>query len=323
LDADGRAPFDAAAAALRATDAAAALPGATARLAAAEPAAAEPAAAKPAAKTTVAKPAAKFALDAVDSLPAEAAWELIERKMEQGAKEPSAKKPRKGIATGKKVKPAAVTATKFAAAAITEATARARAKEKAKSKTKPAAKDATTTPLPKRSAWLSFCAAVRPTLAAEGMSLGSAAKALSAQWAALDADGRAPFDAAAAALRATDAAAALPGATARLAAAEPAAAKLAAAKLAAAKPAAKPAANYAVRRNSNALPKPKRPVTTSAFRLYAQAARPAACEAAGTKQVGPVAQELSRRWAALDADARAAYERQAADANASAASNAS
>jgi hypothetical protein len=129
----------------------------------------------------------------------------------------------------------------------------------------------------------------------------------------LDADGRAPFDAAAAALRATDAAAALPGATAKLAAAKPAAAK----------PAAKPAANYAVRRNSGALPKPKRPVATSAFRLYAQAARPAACEAAGTKQVGPVAQELSRRWAALDADARAAYERQAADANASAASNAS
>ena len=53
----------------------------------------------------------------------------------------------------------------------------------------------------------------------------------------------------------------------------------------------------------------------SAYLVFSREARPEAAAAVGTRAVGPVAQELSRRWRCLDDEARAEYEAKAAEAN--------
>jgi len=244
--------------------------------------------------------------DAIDSLPAEVAWELIERKMEQSAEDPDSKQSRKSAASKKKAKAKPTAAV--AAGAKSSSTSKAKTKLKAAS--------SSTTKVPRRSAWLSFCAATRPVLAAEGVdaSIGSMTKALSEKWAALDTAGRQPYDDAARELRDADAKthAAAPGDS--LASTKTATKKrsLSSATTVKTNTAGKKKTTSSSKASSKL---PKRPVATSAFRVFSQAARPAACEAAGTKQVGPVAKELSRMWAALDEEARGVYESQATEAN--------
>jgi hypothetical protein len=209
--------------------------------------------------------------DVVDSLPAEVAWELIVKKMEQGSNEGSSKQSK--VTKGKQKAKAKIPSG-------------AGKKKDPAEKVKVGVKARGAAPaIPRRSAWLSFCSATRSTLAAEGIgaSVGSASKALSAKWAALDAAGRAVFEAEAQALRTVDAAHE-PAMESRLKA-------------------------------SKAQRQPQRRVATSAYRVFAKDARAAACTAMGTNKVGPVAQELSRQWNALDCEARSVYERQAKEIN--------
>ena len=61
--------------------------------------------------------------------------------------------------------------------------------------------------------------------------------------------------------------------------------------------------------------KKAKPRAVSAYLVFSREARPEAAAAVGTRAVGPVAQELSRRWRCLDDEARAEYEAKAAEAN--------
>ena len=68
-------------------------------------------------------------------------------------------------------------------------------------------------------------------------------------------------------------------------------------------------------KNKATTKKKAKPRAVSAYLVFSREARPEAAAAVGTRAVGPVAQELSRRWRCLDDEARAEYEAEAAEAN--------